>query len=258
MRSARTNTLQLKTPEGIVFSLPLAGPVSRFLAWSVDQACILAATDLLREVMRGVGILMPGLASAAFVIAYFVISIGYAIAFEWFWRGQTLGKRALGLRVMDERALRLEFSQIVVRNLLRFVDALPALYLVGGMACVLNRKFQRLGDLAGNTIVVRNAEAAQPNLEHILGGKFNSLLEHRHLAARLRQRVSPAMAGVALESLLRRDEFQPQARLQLFADLAQHFRELVEFPPEAVEQLSDEQYVRNVVEILYRRADKTI
>lgn len=257
MRSARTNTLQLKTPEGIVFSLPLAGPVSRFLAWSVDQACILSAADLLREVMRGVGILMPGLASAAFVIAYFVISIGYAIAFEWFWRGQTLGKRALGLRVMDEQALRLEFSQIVVRNLLRFVDALPALYLVGGTACAFSRKFQRLGDLAGNTIVVRNAEAAQPNLEQILGGKFNSLLEHRHLAARLRQRVSPAMAGIALESLLRRDEFQPVARLQLFADLAQHFRELVEFPPESVEQLSDEQLVRNVVEILYRRADGT-
>ncbi|HEV2688718.1 MAG TPA: RDD family protein [Bryobacteraceae bacterium] len=252
MRIARINTLQLKTPEGIVFSLPLAGPVSRFLAWSVDQACILAATNLIREVLRGIGVFTPGLASAAFVIAYFAISIGYGIAMEWYWRGQTLGKRVLGLRVMDEQALRLEFSQIVVRNLLRFADALPAMYLVGGIACTLSRKFQRLGDLAANTIVVRNLETAQPNLEQILGGKFNSLLEHRHLAARLRQRISPPMAAVALEALLRRDEFQPPARLQLFADLAGHFRELVAFPTEAVEQLSDEQYVRNVVEILYR------
>ena len=60
---------------------------------------------------------------------------------------------------------------------------------------------------------------------------------------------------MALEALLRRDEFEPLARLQLFADLAAHFRSLVEFPPEAAEQLSDEQYVRNVVEILYRSAD---
>jgi uncharacterized RDD family membrane protein YckC len=252
VRIARINTLQLKTPEGIVFSLPLAGPVSRFLAWTVDQLCIVAATDLIREVLRGVGVFTPELASAASVIAYFAISIGYAIALEWFWRGQTLGKRVLNLRVMDEQALRLEFSQIVVRNLLRFADGLPALYLVGGIACTLSRKFQRLGDLAGNTIVVRNSESVQPNLDQILGGKFNSLLEYRHLTARLRQRVSPAMAAVALETLLRRDEFLPPARLQLFADLAGHFRSIVTFPPEAVEQLSDEQYVRNVVEILYR------
>lgn len=252
MRIAPTNTLQLKTPEGIVFSLPLAGPVSRFLAWTVDQLCIFAATNLIREVLRGIGVFTPQLASAASVITFFAISIGYAISLEWFWRGQTLGKRVLNLRVMDEQALRLEFSQIVVRNLLRFADALPALYLVGGIACTLSRKFQRLGDLAGNTIVVRNAETRQPNLDQILGGKFNSLLEHRHLAARLRQRVSPAMAAVALEALLRRDEFLPPARLQLFADLATHFRSIVTFPPEAVEQLSDEQYVRNVVEILYR------
>ena len=77
---------------------------------------------------------------------------------EWYWRGQTVGKRVLKLRVMDEQALRLEFSQIVVRNLLRFVDFLPGLYLVGGTACVLSRRFQRLGDLAANTIVVRNPE----------------------------------------------------------------------------------------------------
>jgi len=255
VRRASTNTLLLKTPEGIVFSLPLAGPVSRFLAWTVDVVCIMTAAELLGRVMNAVGAINKGLAEATYVIAYFVISIGYGIALEWFWRGQTLGKRVLRLRVMDEQALRLEFSQIVVRNLLRFVDLLPALYMVGGMACVLSRKFQRLGDLAANTIVVRNPEVSQPNLEQLLGGKFNSLLEYRHLTARLRQRIAPGAAALALEALLRRDEFQPHARLQLFADLAEHFRSLVEFPAEAVEQLSDEQYVRNVVEILYRSAN---
>jgi uncharacterized RDD family membrane protein YckC len=250
MRYARTNTLLLRTPEGIVFSLPLAGPVSRFLAWSVDVGCIMAATSLLHQALS----LLGSFASATNIVAYFVISIGYGIGCEWYWRGQTVGKRVLKLRVMDVQALRLDFSQIVIRNLLRFVDMLPGLYLVGGTACVLSRRFQRLGDLAANTIVVRNPDVPQPNLEQLLGGKFNSLLEYRHLTARLRQRTSPQSAAVALEALLRRDSLDPQARLQVFASLAQHFRELVEFPPEAVEQLSDEQYVRNVVEILYSRA----
>lgn len=255
MRYARTNTLLLRTPEGIVFSLPLAGPVSRFLAWSVDAGCIAAATSLLHEVLGLVGNINAEIADATYVVAYFVISIGYGIACEWYWRGQTVGKRVLKLRVMDGQALRLEFGQVVVRNLLRFVDLLPGLYLVGGVACVLSRRFQRLGDLAANTIVVRNLEVTQPDMEQLLGGKFNSLLEYRHLTARLRQRTSPLAAAVALEALLRRDELEPQARLQLFAGLAEHFRSQVEFPVEAVEQLSDEQYVRNMVEILYRRTD---
>lgn len=255
MIRGRTNTLLLRTPEGIVFSLPLAGPVSRFLAWCLDMACILAATSLTGKILGVFGMIIPEFANATYVIAYFAISIGYGITLEWYWRGQTVGKRVLKLRVMDEQALKLEFSQVVVRNLLRFVDALPSLYLVGGIACALSRRFQRLGDLTAGTIVVRIQEVAQPNLEQLLSAKFNSLLEHRHLAARLRQRATPRAAALALEALLRRDDLRPQARLQVFAELADHFRALVEFPADAVEQLSDEQYVRNVVEILYRRAD---
>ena len=37
----KINTLYIRTPEGIVFSQPLAGPMSRFLAWGIDVACIL-------------------------------------------------------------------------------------------------------------------------------------------------------------------------------------------------------------------------
>jgi hypothetical protein len=38
----------------------------------------------------------------------------------------------------------------------------------------------------------------------------------------------------------------------LFAELARHFRRKVAFPPEDIEGVSDEQYVRNVVDVLYR------
>ncbi|MDP8981025.1 MAG: RDD family protein [Acidobacteriota bacterium] len=243
------NRLAIRTPEGILFTLPLAGPVSRLLAWSVDQACILAAMTVLGRALSVAG----ALGQVVMVIAYFALSIGYAMACEWYWRGQTLGKRLLGLRVMDEQGLRLEFSQVAVRNLLRFVDYLPALYLVGGAACVLTARSQRLGDLAANTIVARTDSRAQPDLAQLLAGSYNSLLEYPHLTARLRHRASPRAAAVALDALLRRNEFRPEARLDLFAELAVYFRGLVEFPPEATEQLSDEQYVRDAVEILYGR-----
>src|SRR5207247_4069309 len=107
---------------------------------------------------------------------------------------------------MDAQGLRLQFSQIVIRNLLRFVDMLPAFYLLGGIACLASRRAQRLGDFAANTIVGRNAKIQEPDLDKLLAAKLNSLRQCPHLAARLHQRVSPAEARVALQALIRRDE----------------------------------------------------
>jgi hypothetical protein len=158
----------------------------------------------------------------------------------------------LHLRVLDEQGMRLEFSQIAIRNLLRCIDMLPLFYAVGGIACALSRKAQRLGDLAASTIVVRNPPLSEPDLDQLAPDKWNSLREYPHLAARLRQRISPRVAGITLDAILRRAEFEAGERVILFHDLAGHFKELVTFPPEAAEGTTDEQYVRNVADILFR------
>ncbi|MGO8839297.1 MAG: RDD family protein [Limisphaerales bacterium] len=248
----KTSTLFIRTPEGIVFSQLLAGPVTRFFAWFIDQLCISAALSILGVVLNLLELISWNFAIALYVISYFVISIGYGIFLEWTWRGQTVGKRLLRLRVVDVEGMRLQFNQIVVRNLLRFVDALPAFYFVGGLTCWLNPRCQRLGDIAANTVVIRNPRVAEPDLDQLLAGKYNSLRQYPHLAARLRQRISPVEAEVALQALLRREEFDPAARVELFGELAGHFRTRVEFPAEATDGVADEQYVRNVVDVLYR------
>jgi hypothetical protein len=163
----------------------------------------------------------------------------------------------LGLRVVEASGMRLELPQVIVRNLMRFIDAMPLLYLVGATACVLNRRRQRLGDLVAGTVVIRIPKLAEPNasynFDQLRGSKYNSLAEQRHLAARLRHKVTPEVARLAFEALLRRDELEPASRLVLFRELADHFRALVVYPAEVVEQLSDEQYVRGVVEVLFTR-----
>jgi uncharacterized RDD family membrane protein YckC len=248
----KINTLTIRTPEGIEFSLLLAGPITRFLAWSVDLLVILAISKLLNVVLSLVGILNRDLAMAANILGYFVVSIGYGICLEWYWHGQTLGKRLMRLRVTDVQGLQLQFSQVVIRNLLRFVDSLPALYLVGGAACLINRRAQRLGDFAANTIVVWSPRVDEPNLDQLLGGKYNSFRNHPHLEARLRQHVSPSEAQVALQALIRRDEFEPRARVELFESIVSFFQNIVAFPPEATDGISDEQYIRNIVDALFR------
>lgn len=251
MTSQRTNTLTIRTPEGLVFSLPLAGPVARFLAVAIDLACISMAAGALNTLAKALAIVATDFAQAVYVTFYFSVSIGYGMALEWFWHGQTIGKRLLHLRVMDSEGLRLRPSQVILRNLVRVLDMLPGLYLVGGTACVLTRHCQRLGDLAANTIVVRSDRTELPDVEQLRSGKYNSLRAYPHLAARLRRNVPADVAAIAAGAILRRDELEPAVRLELFRDLATWFRKLVEFPAEATDDIADEQYVRNVVEIVF-------
>jgi uncharacterized RDD family membrane protein YckC len=248
----RASVLTIRTPEGIVFSQLLAGPVTRFLAWMIDLLCIVALLIALNLILGFLSIVSSNATFAVSALGYFIISIGYGMLLEWAWRGQTIGKRALRLRVVDVEGMRLQFNQIVTRNLLRAVDSLPAIYFVGGLTCWFNSRCQRLGDIAANTIVIRNPRFSEPDLDQLLAGKFNSLRQHPHLAARLRHRVTPAEAAAAVQALVRRDDFDAVARVELFADLAAHFRAKVEFPAEALEGVADEQYIRNVVDVVFR------
>src|SRR6185369_4502012 len=124
----RTNSLQIRTPEGIVFSQLLAGPVTRFLAWFVDLLCIGTFVSTFGFLLLPLQLISLDLAAGIGTLSYFIVSIGYGVLFEWWWRGQTIGKKLLRLRVVDAEALRLQFSQVALRNLLRFVDSLPLFY----------------------------------------------------------------------------------------------------------------------------------
>ncbi len=248
----RSNTQIIRTPEGISFTQHLAGPVTRFLAFSVDLAAITVISGLLSQVLLLTAIVNSDFALAARTICYFVVTIGYSILLEWHWRGQTLGKRVLKIRVVDAEGFRLRPSQIVIRNLLRVVDLLPAFYAVGGICCALSAKYQRLGDFAANTVVIYATSEKIPDLELLFRGTYNSLRNHAHLAAQLRKSISPAEARIALEAVARRAELNPSSRLELYRQVAEHLRSLVAFPEETLEGMTDEQYVRNIVDLIYR------
>ena len=245
-------TITIRTPEGISFRLTLAGIVPRFLAWLVDAAAAMFAAWMVRMLAAILQLLDTGVGSAAGIIAYFVVSIGYGMYFEWAWNGQTPGKRLLRLRVMDMHGLRLQLSQVVIRNLLRSVDMLPAFYFLGGAVSVFSRNCQRLGDIAANTIVIRIPKTTAVEIEDLIGKKYNSLRDYPHLEARLRQTVTPEEAALILDSLRRARILDNEAKIKVFDDLAAHLQTIVEFPPEATEMIGSEQYVRNVVDIIYR------
>ena len=248
--------LEVRLPEGVTFSLPLGGPVSRCLAFLIDICIISAVTTAFEYVTVSFRAFQQDLGFGILILFYFVAWFFYGILCEYYWYGQTIGKWLLSLRVMDAHGLELRFYQIAIRNLIRMVDLFPALGLIGGIAMLCNGRLQRLGDLAAGTMVVSSRRFPAPNIDGLVRSRYNSLLQHQVLCARLRQRVPARAAGIAVDALLRRDGLEDRARVLLFDDLADYFRSVVEFPAEDVEQLSSEQYVRNVVEILYSAAKK--
>ena len=242
----------IQTPEGVTFSLYLAGPFTRFLAWGIDVLVISAVSSAAIGGASYFGAVVGNVATALAVIFIFAFGFAYRIGMEWYFRGQTLGKRMLRLRVMDAAGLRLQLNQIVLRNLIRVVDMLPAGYALGGGVMVLNRRHQRLGDIAANSIVTYLPQDSPPDFARVLPGKYNSFRDYPHLEARLRQQVNPEEADLLVRALLRRDGLDASARVSVFKELTAHFRVKVEFPDAAVAGITDEQYLRNIVDSVFR------
>jgi uncharacterized RDD family membrane protein YckC len=153
-------TRRVATPEGIELTLRLAGPVPRALAWAVDLVLRLALVFI---VMMAVGSLGPTGTGVTLITAFFVEWLLPAW-FEVSWNGQTPGKRAFGIAVLNDDGTPLRWPAALTRNLLRAVDFLPFLYGIGLVAMLLNRDFKRLGDLAAGTVVVYLAEKPAPRV----------------------------------------------------------------------------------------------
>src|SRR6476659_3481043 len=144
--------VRISTPEGVDVELTLAGIGSRFIAAIFDfmiQFSIVLAAAILLGVTGGD---RGGISFAAFILVFF----GYDVLFEVRSRGRTPGKRWTGLRVVRTGGAPVTFVPSCVRNVMRLVDILPALYAIGMASIFITRQNQRLGDLAAGTLIVRD------------------------------------------------------------------------------------------------------
>jgi uncharacterized RDD family membrane protein YckC len=161
------DTHYIDTPEQVELEFNVAGVGSRFVAALLDGLIVFAfflVEVLVLVVIGAASTVTPSTAKLsegalkwflAFVIFInFAIVWGYFALFEAYWHGQTPGKRAMKLRVIKDSGRQITLFEALARNLLRFIDYMPSLYLVGVITMLCNKKSQRLGDLVAGTIVV--------------------------------------------------------------------------------------------------------
>jgi len=237
--------LTIETPEQIPLEFPLAGIGSRFLAIALDTLIQVLGFLMIVFVAE---ILLPTAArftpraltwaAAIFFLCAFILYSGYYALFEVFWNGQTPGKRLVRLRVISDSGRPITVYEAVVRNLLRIIDQLPGLYVVGIISVFLTARNKRLGDIVAGTVVVHEKamQDSQPDffaaaastalssglqitaeelelIERFLQRRYDLSPEVRRqsaeqIAGRLRARLGAAQDGAAspedyLESLAR-------------------------------------------------------
>jgi uncharacterized RDD family membrane protein YckC len=147
----------VETPEGIALHLRAAGVLPRAAAWGIDF--------LLRMLFVWISSLVLLMLGQAGVGLYLLVLFGaywaYPVLFEALRDGQTPGKKALGLRVINANGTPVTWTAAIVRNLLRVVDMLPIGYAFGVVSTLVDTRNRRLGDIVAGTLVVHVESAAR-------------------------------------------------------------------------------------------------
>lgn len=178
--------LNIQTPEQVDIRFPVAGVGSRFVAVLIDHLIQLApyVLILIFALIFGSSLASSGASRSVdgmdtltkWIIAFFVFLNflwfwGYFSLFEAYWKGQTPGKRIMKLRVIKDSGRQITLFEAMARNLIRFVDYLPGMYLAGVVTMVCNRANKRLGDLAAGTLVVHEIAVESHGAESFLMGE---------------------------------------------------------------------------------------
>jgi uncharacterized RDD family membrane protein YckC len=213
--------LEVETPDHVVLRYDLAGAGNRGFAAVLDFliASVIAFTaNVILSWAGAFGEASIYVFGGIALVMTLVVIWAYFILLEWLWNGQTIGKRAYKLRVINEDGSPAQFTAVLIRNLLRLVDFLPAFYGLGVLVIVLSAKSQRLGDLAAGTYVVR---APRPQVDWFSLRTVTPLGAGRTAETR---RMPGEAQRLVREFVARESQLRPTERARIAAVIAAKLR----------------------------------
>ncbi|MEH7382187.1 RDD family protein [Bacillus sp. JJ1533] len=172
MNQEQTN---IKTPEFVSIQFQIAGVGSRAAAFLLDTLILSISSILilltLLLILHGVsdfwllGETFFSTPVAIAIILLFILNWGYFFLLEFFAGGRTIGKKVVGIRVIQENGHSITLLSSFIRNFLRIIDSLPASYFLGIIMIFFHSKHKRIGDLVAGTIVIHERRAKKTKKE---------------------------------------------------------------------------------------------
>jgi uncharacterized RDD family membrane protein YckC len=217
---------EVVTGEAVVLDLTIARFPSRIVALLIDILVQLPVLIFVVVVVSATSASHLNTASGAaiYLAGFMFVWIGYPLIFETLSRGRTLGKLALGIRVVSDDGSPERFRQALVRALsAAFIEVwLFPLNLIGIPAglitSMVSAKGKRLGDMFAGTFVIQERAPRRPELAPVFTVIPPQLLGWApHLEV---SRLSDQTAAAANSFLRRYYDLRPAAREQLGMQLA--------------------------------------
>src|SRR5665213_1497706 len=155
-------TAGVVTGEAVRLDVRLSHWPSRLLAKLIDAVIQYIAFFILLltvgRIATGSDVALEAAVTISIVVAVFV---GYNVVLETLWRGRTVGKAALGIRVVRDDGGPVRFRHALVRGIMWPLESWgPAL-----IASIISKRGKRFGDMLAGTIVVQErvpGATAQP------------------------------------------------------------------------------------------------
>jgi uncharacterized RDD family membrane protein YckC len=217
------------TGEAVVLDLRLARLASRSLALAVDLAVQLALIVVGIFVVAGaVAVVDDSLAAAIGLVFYLAVVVGYPVTWETLTRGRSLGKMALGLRVVREDGGPIRFRQAFVRGLLAVVEIWITFGVVALVTSLASTQGRRVGDFLAGTVVIHERVPVRAATVAAMPPQLAGWAQGLDLS-----RVPDALALEARQFLGRAQELSPEVRDQMGTRIAQALASVVTPAPPA-------------------------
>ena len=151
--------LSINTTQNVTINFTAASIGHRILAFGVDLLIIIAYLTTIYLLLEYTGFSkmlsgLDGWSQMAVQSLIFLPVMFYSLIFETFFEGQSLGKKLVRIKVVKIEGYQASFGDYLIRWLFRMIDIVISTGVIGFISIIMNKKAQRLGDMAAGTSVI--------------------------------------------------------------------------------------------------------
>jgi uncharacterized RDD family membrane protein YckC len=160
------NQYQITTAQNVTIKLTIANMGDRVLAGLIDLLILGGYLALLSYIQYKLDIhILRAYDYTFWAMFSFTLPIYfYSLLFEYFWNGQTPGKRLRKIKVVRMDGESLTLGNCIIRWLFRLVDRWLDTGSVGIVAATFSKTHQRIGDMVAGTIVISTRDQADTDI----------------------------------------------------------------------------------------------